>query len=158
MRVDIEQNNRTLYVRLLDPRLEGEHEVVDALKAYTSMDLERVELDFASVEYMNSRGITELVSIYRSFNADKTRLHFLNVRGRVRHIMELDELHHIAEIHGNAAQFKEQQSSLSADNQRQPQSKLQLVVNLLQTQLSARPARNLPRNRKAQPPARLHRS
>ena len=100
MRVDIEQNNRTLYVRLLDPRLEGEHEVVDALKAYTSMDLERVELDFASVEYMNSRGITELVSIYRSVNADKTRLHFLNVRGRVRHIMELVALHHIAAIHG----------------------------------------------------------
>lgn len=100
MRVELEQHNRTLYVRLLDPRLEGEHAVVDALQEYTELDLERVEIDFAQVEYMNSRGITELVSIYRSFNAEKTRLCFLNVRGRVRHIMDLVELHHIADIQG----------------------------------------------------------
>ncbi|MCR9141240.1 MAG: STAS domain-containing protein [bacterium] len=100
MRIEIEQHNRTLYVRLLDPRLEGENEIVDALKEYVEVDLERVEIDFGQVEYMNSRGITELVSIYRSFDADKTKLKFLNVRGRVRHVMDLVELHHIAEIQG----------------------------------------------------------
>lgn len=100
MRIEIEQHNRTLYVRLLDPRLEGENEVVDALKEYAEVDLERVEMDFGQVEYMNSRGITELVSIYRTFNPEKTKLKFLNVRGRVRHIMDLVELHHIAEIQG----------------------------------------------------------
>jgi anti-anti-sigma factor len=101
MRIEMEQHNRTLYVRLLDSRLEGENEVADALKEYTAVDLERVEIDFARVEYMNSRGITELVSIYRAFNPEKTKLKFLNVRGRVRHIMDLVELHHIAEIQGD---------------------------------------------------------
>ena len=98
MRVEIEQNNRTLYVRLLDPRLEGEQKIVDALKEYQQADLEHVEIDFALVQYLNSRGITELVSIYRTFDPDRTKLKFLNVGGRVRHIMDLVELQHIAEI------------------------------------------------------------
>ena len=98
MRVEIEHHNRSLYVRLLDPRLEGENQVADALQEYAQTDLERVELAFGLVEYMNSRGITELVSIYRTFDPEKTKLKFLNVRGRVRHIMNLVELHHIAEI------------------------------------------------------------
>lgn len=100
MRLELEQHNQTLYVRLLDQRLEGENEIVDALKEYTEVDLDRVEIDFGQVEYMNSRGITELVSIYRSFDPKKVKLRFLNVRGRVKHVMDLVELHHIAEIQG----------------------------------------------------------
>ncbi len=100
MRLELEQHNQTLYVRLLDQRLEGENEIVDALKEYTEVDLDRVEIDFGQVEYMNSRGITELVSIYRSFDPKKVKLKFLNVRGRVKHVMDLVELHHIAEIQG----------------------------------------------------------
>lgn len=100
MRLELEQHNQTLYVRLLDQRLEGENEIVDALKEYLNVDLERVEIDFGQVEYMNSRGITELVSIYRSFDPEKVKLKFLNVRGRVKHVMDLVELHHIAEIQG----------------------------------------------------------
>jgi anti-anti-sigma factor len=101
MRVEIEENERTLYVRLLDPRLEGDNQVSEALIPYKTAELDRVEIDFRLVEYMNSRGITELVTIYRTFDPQRTKLRFLNVRGRVRHVMDLVELHHIAEIQGD---------------------------------------------------------
>ncbi len=100
MHVEVQQNGSQLFVRLLAPRLEGDNHVVDALKEYAEPAPELVELDFDGVNYLNSRGITELVSLYRLFDNEVTRLRFINVKGRVRHVMDLVELHHIADIPG----------------------------------------------------------
>lgn len=98
MHAEVQQDGSQLFVRLLQPRLEGDNHIVDALKEYVGSTPDLVELDFSKVTYMNSRGITELVSLYRLFDNDVTKLRFINVKGRVRHVMDLVELHHIADI------------------------------------------------------------
>jgi len=96
-------------VRILHPRLDGNNYIVSALKAagHISSEIGTVEMDFAKVEYLNSLGITELVTIHRLFQEQsrgKTTFRFLNVDRKIRVILELVEIQKIAEIEPKPAQ------------------------------------------------------
>lgn len=103
MNIEIRQEGALLRIRILAQRLDGDNEILAAIKNgnYKIDRTELVEVDFSPVEFINSLGITELVNIHRLFaeaNPEGVRLRFLNVDKKVNAILELVEIQKIAEI------------------------------------------------------------
>jgi anti-anti-sigma regulatory factor len=100
---EIHKDGTTLILRAVYPRLDGGNHLLNALKSgpWLEGDVEAVEIDFGDVEYLNSLGITELVTIHRLVQEQtrgKTRFRFFNVDRKIRTILELVEVQKIAEI------------------------------------------------------------
>lgn len=78
---EIHKDGTTLILRAVYPRLDGAAILLNALKSgpWLEGDVEAVEIDFGDVEYLNSLGITELVTIHRLVQEQtrgKTRFRF----------------------------------------------------------------------------------
>ncbi len=104
MPVEIEKRGRVIYVLVKYPRVDGENYILRSLSegGYFQSDLAAIEIDLANVEHLNSLGITEFVSIHRRIQdaADgETRLRLINVDRKVNAILELVEMHKIADVH-----------------------------------------------------------
>lgn len=103
MSVFIEKGDDALYVKINHPRIDGENLILKALEndgRLEDPDYSVLELDLASVEYLNSLGITEFVNIRRRFrNGPRdVSMRLINVDKRVQAILELVEIQKIAEI------------------------------------------------------------
>lgn len=101
--VEVKREGKSLFVRVLFPRIDGENFIVNAVKEKNliAQDIELVEIDLDAVEYLNSLGITEFVNIHRMFTditRGKTKFRFTNVDRKVKAILELVEVQKIAEI------------------------------------------------------------
>jgi len=102
--VEINQEGNTLKISINDKRIDGDNHIMNALKEgnFIRPEIECLEFDFYSVEYLNSLGITEFVNINRSFSnpekKKKTKFKFLNVSSHIYAILELVEMHKMAEI------------------------------------------------------------
>lgn len=104
MSFSAKKTGTTLRLTIGSPRIEGDNSLVNFLKdgRYITSDLEALELDMDSVEYINSPGISELINLNRNLQeatSNQARLVFLNVEQRVNSILELVEVTKIAEIH-----------------------------------------------------------
>ena len=103
MNVVIKKEGDVLKVKVFNHRLDGENLIYNALKnekCFTA-DVAVVEIDFNTVEFINSLGITELVNLHRKYaetNYGKTSFRFINVDKKVNAILELVEIQKIAEI------------------------------------------------------------
>jgi anti-anti-sigma regulatory factor len=104
MPVLIEKRGQVIYVLIKYPRVDGENYILRSLSEghFFQSDLEAIEIDLVNVEHLNSLGITEFVSIHRRIQnagAGRTRLRLLNVDRKVNAILELVEMHKIADVH-----------------------------------------------------------
>ncbi len=103
MNIEVQKDGPSLSVRVMHQRLDGDNLIYNAIKNndYFSSEIEDVIIDFDSVEYINSLGITELVNIHRKYtdtSYGKVNFKFLNVDKKVNAILELVEIHKIADI------------------------------------------------------------
>ncbi|MCE9597807.1 MAG: hypothetical protein K8S54_07555 [Spirochaetia bacterium] len=103
MHAEVSKDGQIVRIRILHPRLDGSNYVIAALKAapFVTPDVTHVDIDFEAVEYLNSLGITELVTIHRLFQEQtrgKCTFRFLGVDRKIRVILELVEVQKIAEI------------------------------------------------------------
>jgi len=101
--VEIIKDAKILRIQILHRRIDGENYILNALLEgdYFSSEVSLVELDFENVEYLNSLGITEFINIHRKFNAsnpESVEFKFINVDAHIYGILELVEMHKIAEI------------------------------------------------------------
>ena len=101
-----EQGNRLLVV-VHHSRVDGENYILSALTdgQYFKDGIHDLEIDLENVEYINSLGISELVTINRKFldvRPQGVNFRLLNVDRRVNAILELVEIENIADIHPRA--------------------------------------------------------
>lgn len=104
MPVEIEKRGQVIYVLVKYPRVDGENYILRSLSEgnYFQSGLEAIEIDLVNVEHLNSLGITEFVSIHRRLqdaSDGRTRLRLSNVDRKVNAILELVEMHKIADVH-----------------------------------------------------------
>ncbi len=100
----IEQTGNTLLVQLDVPRIDGENSIIAILDSgkYFKSEVSKVIIDFNSVEYINSLGITEIINIHRKFSEHgpgKVDFQFINLTPKVMNILSLIEIEKIAEVH-----------------------------------------------------------
>lgn len=103
MSVSIRKYPHKVEIRIGTERLDGENDILEAINKETDLarDIHDLIIDFENVSYINSLGISELINIHRIFsdaNKGSTHLHFINVDRKVRAILELVDMHKIAEI------------------------------------------------------------
>lgn len=103
MQVQINREADVVSVLVKHPRIDGENYILRALTEgnYFQSGIRVIEIDLASVEHLNSLGITEFVSIHRrieEFSDGETVLRLINVERKVNAILDLVEMHKIAEI------------------------------------------------------------
>jgi ABC-type transporter Mla MlaB component len=102
MSTQIQIEDDTLRVKVDHPRMDGENLILSALRDGDWFDRSflRLEIDFEHVEYLNSLGITELVTIHRTLRdrGNRARIRFIHVDRKVNAILELVELQKIADI------------------------------------------------------------
>jgi anti-anti-sigma regulatory factor len=104
MPVKIERRGQVLYILVMHPRIDGENYILRALSEgnYFQDGYEAIEIDLDQVEYLNSLGITEFVGIHRRFgeaSGGRSRMRLRNVERKVNAILDLVEMHKIADIH-----------------------------------------------------------
>lgn len=103
MLADVSKEGKELHIKILQSRLEGDNLLLKKLQGegFIERDVEVVEFDFDKVDYLNSLGITEIVNIHRLYmekTKNKAKFRFINVDKKVLAILELVELHKLAEI------------------------------------------------------------
>ena len=104
MGIEIREEAGTVHVRVQQQRLDGDNDILNALKRgnFFGPALRLLEIDFEPVEFINSLGITELVNIHRHCleqHPDGVEFRFLNVDKKVNAILELVDIQTFAEIH-----------------------------------------------------------
>ncbi|MCR9141581.1 MAG: hypothetical protein NXI24_04955 [bacterium] len=103
MPVHIEKRDQVVYVLVKYPRIDGENYILRSLSEgnFFQTDLEAIEIDLVNVEHLNSLGITEFVGIHRRIQDvtdGQTRLRLVNVDRKVNAILDLVEMHKIADV------------------------------------------------------------
>lgn len=103
MDLKIEKQGNNLLVRLFHPRVDGDNLILKELESgqYHSAPVESLTIDMAEIEYINSLGITEIINIHRKFtekNPEGFRLQLRNVDRKIATILELVDIHRIADI------------------------------------------------------------
>lgn len=103
MAVTVDYLGDTLRVQIIHPRIEGKNYIFEALveDASLSKDVSRIKIDMEGVEYINSLGIAELISIHRFYdrtNNGQTRIIFKNVDPKIASIFRMVEMEKICEI------------------------------------------------------------
>lgn len=103
MSVQIQKSNHSLLIKVAFPRLDGENHIINALDDDECFqpDVESIEIDLSSVDYINSLGISEFVTINRRFlevRPNGVNFRLTNVDRRVNAILELVEFEKVAEI------------------------------------------------------------
>ena len=102
---EISRDGSKLIIKILHNRIDGDNHIIHALEKgnFIQEDIESLEFDFDRVEYLNSLGITEFININRKFpvkgKRKKSKFVFLNVSAHIYGILELVEMHKMAEIH-----------------------------------------------------------
>ena len=103
--VEISRDGSVLKIKILHNRIDGDNHIIHALEKgnFIQDDVAKLEFDFEKVEYLNSLGITEFININRKFPSGskkkKSKFVFLNVSAHIYGILELVEMHKMAEIH-----------------------------------------------------------
>lgn len=97
------QDPHTLLVQVQHARIDGENIILSKLKegGVVTPDIDTLIMDFDEVGYLNSLGITEMINIHRLVTetaGDQVKFQFRNVARKVLSILELVELHKVAEI------------------------------------------------------------
>ncbi|MCB1171064.1 MAG: STAS domain-containing protein [Leptospiraceae bacterium] len=103
MDLKIEKQGNNLLIRLFHPRVDGDNLILKELEVgnYQAEPVENLIIDMAEIEYINSLGITELINIHRKFtekNPEGFRLQLRNVDRKIATILELVDIHRIADI------------------------------------------------------------
>ena len=103
MDLKIEKQGNNLLIRLFHPRVDGDNLILKELEIgnYQTEPVENPIIDMAEIEYINSLGITELINIHRKFtekNPEAFRLQLRNVDRKIATILELVDIHRIADI------------------------------------------------------------
>ncbi|HBS06611.1 MAG TPA: hypothetical protein DEA96_16700 [Leptospiraceae bacterium] len=103
MDLKIEKQGNDLLIRLFHPRVDGDNLILKELDAgkFTIEPVDSLTIDMAEIEYINSLGITEIINIHRKFsekNPGGFRLKLQNVDRKIATILELVDIHRIADI------------------------------------------------------------
>ncbi|MBI39853.1 MAG: hypothetical protein CMF59_09655 [Leptospiraceae bacterium] len=103
MDLKIEKQGNNLLIRLFHPRVDGDNLILKELDAgqFTGEPVDGLTIDMAEIEYINSLGITEIINIHRKFsekNPSGFRLKLENVDRKIATILELVDIHRIADI------------------------------------------------------------
>ena len=103
MGIEVKQEGGTVSVQVQQQRLDGDNDILNALKKgnFFGSELRLLVIDFEPVEFINSLGITELVNIHRACTAlhpEGVEFRFLNVDKKVNAILELVEIQKFATI------------------------------------------------------------
>ncbi|MCB1166810.1 MAG: STAS domain-containing protein [Leptospiraceae bacterium] len=103
MDLKIEKQGNDLLIRLFHPRVDGDNLILRELELgeFLGAPIGTLTIDMAEIEYINSLGITELINIHRRFsesNSDGFKLVLKNVDRKIATILELVDIHRIAEI------------------------------------------------------------
>ncbi|MCB1327774.1 MAG: hypothetical protein H7A21_13860 [Spirochaetales bacterium] len=101
--INLAEGEKAIFIRVLQDRLDGASVLLAEVRAgdYMKSTIELVEIDLESVEYINSLGITELVTLKRLFSEASlhpVQMRLLNVDRRVNAILELLEIHKMADV------------------------------------------------------------
>ena len=99
--INLAEGEKAIFIRVLQDRLDGASVLLAEVRAgdYMKSTIELVEIE--SVEYINSLGITELVTLKRLFSEASlhpVQMRLLNVDRRVNAILELLEIHKMADV------------------------------------------------------------
>lgn len=103
-KVEIEIKGSTLDINILEASLSGDNHILAELKEHSFSDsqIESVKINMKNVSYINSTGISEIISIYKRFKNSSIyafTLDLNNVSPRVNAILELVEITNIANVH-----------------------------------------------------------
>ena len=93
----------TIQVTINNSRIEGQNFIFQALVEDSNLpkNIENLIFDMDKVEYVNSLGIAEFISIHRYFASvtnSKTRIRFINVNQKIANLFRLIELGNLSEI------------------------------------------------------------
>lgn len=99
----IEKKDNILKVDIDLKRIEGQNQIFEQLLEMKPpvAQIQQIEFDLARVDYINSLGIAEFISIYRYFNDESKenfRFIFHNVAPEIAQIFEIVEIGQISEI------------------------------------------------------------
>jgi anti-anti-sigma factor len=102
MIANCETENEILKVKINDVRLDGQNSLFDFLVEQSAVTdkIEKIIFDFDKVNYINSLGIAEFISLMRYFSEKKPKLKFkyVNVDKKIAKIFKMIELNSIADV------------------------------------------------------------
>ena len=92
-----------LEIDILEESLSGDNNIIEELnlRKISEADIAMVSIDMKSITYINSTGISEIISIFKRFkqaSIHNFKLELVNVNPRVNAILELVEISNIARI------------------------------------------------------------
>ncbi len=103
MAVKIKYRGDTLDIFVTSTRIEGKNEIFQTLVEDNTLpkEVENLVFDLNEVDYVNSLGIAEFISIHRYFssvNQGRTRMRFVNVEPKIAQLFEMVELGNLSEV------------------------------------------------------------
>lgn len=104
MNIDVNLDNGVT-VLVVDGRIDSETSALlgDVLRDASSENNQLV-LDMASVEYINSAGLREIVAVFKSVRAQGGDLRLAAASSRVREVFEVSGLASLFSMHGTIAE------------------------------------------------------
>ena len=102
MSYEIQLNQGALNIKINQPQVEGDQEVLNELMDgnYSEEKINKIVFDFEDVEYINSLGIAEFIAIMKFFSQSKKKMKFkfANVDKKIGKIFKMVELGNLADI------------------------------------------------------------
>ena len=103
MSIKVDYKGDTIAVKINEPRIEGKNNIFQTLVEDHDypQDIDNLVFDLDAVNYVNSLGIAEFISIHRYFssiNEGKTKISFVNVDKKIATLFEMVELGNLSTI------------------------------------------------------------
>jgi len=103
MAVEIQVTNEAAVIKIGDEQINGQNFIFDDVMVHFDQnkeDFEKVIVDFSKVEYVNSLGIAEMISMIKYFREKNKKIKFkmINVNKKVVKLFKMVELGTLADI------------------------------------------------------------
>jgi len=103
MELDIKIEQSSMRVSIHTEKLEGEIPIFESVLAKHNENggkVGKIVFDFDEVQYINSLGIAEFISIIRYFSGlnDKTKFKFINLDKKIAKVFKMVEMHNLADL------------------------------------------------------------
>ncbi|MES0489088.1 MAG: hypothetical protein ABUK01_03790 [Leptospirales bacterium] len=103
MEIDIIIEQSSMKVSIHTEKLEGEIPIFDTVLARHNESggkIGKIVFNFDEVQYINSLGIAEFISIIRYFSGlnEKTKFKFINLDKKIAKVFKMVEMHNLADI------------------------------------------------------------
>ena len=103
MELDIAIEQSSMKVNIHSEKLEGEIPIFDTVLTHHTENggkITKIVFNFEEVQYINSLGIAEFISIIRYFSGlnEKTKFKFINLDKKIAKVFKMVEMHNLADI------------------------------------------------------------